>query len=867
MFDLSDAVIIIPVRIDQPQRLVNLERTVSFLKAHLTAAIHVIEQDSVSRVPDSLRSEFIRDGDTFYKTRLFNYAANTTSKSVLFFLDVDVLVDPEAYRLAYTKLRDNASDVCLLYTRDNKRYQYVNVDPAVLADIPPAEWMAKLATLEGETAKCEGGIVAMRRDAFQSMGGFNERFIGYGQEDCELLYRAKRHGLRYTELPFSIYHQSHNNIYMWNAIKRDHISHHTLNFTISQPLDVVQRELRAGQTRYVTMKPSGGRLGNLLFELAGLFQYAKMTGRRPYMPIPSQYQSFLQPLSDRMVMPPSSPAPKRVESFDGQSAVFYTEFPLLYEQTPVLELAGGYLQSPEMFRDVRWMLQDLLGSKDESYPETRVLLHVRRGDYAKHSFTYEQLGPLYYTRAMKYVKAKHPTCKFVVFSDDLPAVRTESYLHRDDVEFFDDTGMSATAVLQEMTRYKSFILANSTFGLWGAFLSSSADTVVAPFHWSRADTSACLGLWTTLYEPTWVRISNRPLVIRTDNPQFDLFAPASETERADVAFYIAEVPTERPNATVVALLTNHPHTYASKPRPSHIDCMFSTEFDHINPPHSSWAEHPFVYVGPPGTLQHFHFVQAVAETLVNRPKVSVLVLGGGDTRPGMILQSLNSVYQQTERSWEILFPSPHGPTCPIGHYLFEYLALPKLLVVLPGSPTVFHVATQARSGILAYVSAKSLSAKTRLESELDLYSPKLIVATHYADEYNQVSLVPASVGARIASIPDLHRFRTTFLAHRGLLNGSCWFDGDTLIRFVPSPKVRFMAELYQWKPKPRDHPEHEPPSLPNPTSEPLARTQSILVAGYNRGDSSVTRSQRFVRAEWIGEIEMQKKKFGLNYLI
>lgn len=868
MYDLQDAVIIIPVRIDQPQRRVNLDRTVAFLREHLNARLYIIEQDEVQRVP--IATEFVRDGGTFHKTALFNRAVATTSESILFFLDVDVLVDPAAYHLAYTTLTANQSDLCLLYTRGDAAYRYLSVEPSVLEGKDPSTWMSLLSALEGgDLAMCEGGLVAFRREAFLGCGRFNERFIGYGQEDTELILRARRLGCRYKELPFSIYHQSHEIMYMWNSVKRDHISQHIQKYTQTQPIKTLLQELFPKHPKYVTMTPSGGRLGNVLFELAALFQYARMTCRSPSMAIPDAYQEFLRPLQSRMTVPPPGLPRKRVESLDASSAVFYTEFPLVYDDIHVHDLLGGYLQSPELFQDVRWMFKDLLGSRQDPHAESRVMVHIRRGDYGKYPLVYEQLGHLYYTRAMTYIKTRIPNCTFVVFSDDIETVRYLSFLKRDDVEFFDDTGLSPTAVLQEMTRYSTYILANSTFGLWGALLSRHATTVVAPLHWSRADTSQCLGFWTPIYDPSWVRISNRPLTIRSDNPQFALFAPESDDVCADLEFVTSAYPSKRPNATLSVLLTNHPQQYTAEHRPDSVDYIFTTLHDHIPTPHPSWSRRPVVFVGEPGTLWHFHYIQTVAETLLDTPKLSILMFRSGDTRPGTTFQALNSLFLQTERSWEVLIPATHPPTSPVGHYLFEYLAIPKVLCVLPVGPTIFHAACQARGDLLAYANGHTVSAKNRLEQQFHLLGPRTVIATHYIDEWSQPSLIPASVGARVSTVPDIVRVRNTFLFSRQMMNASYWFDPETLIRFVQQPSIRFIPDLYDWKPG-----RHVTPAATDPLiaighvhSGPLAKTQSSIVSGLTRFDSYQTNGLRTSRAQWIGEIEVQKKLSGLKFLL
>jgi Glycosyl transferase family 11 len=86
----------------------------------------------------------------------------------------------------------------------------------------------------------------------------------------------------------------------------------------------------------------------------------------------------------------------------------------------------------------------------------------------------------YYRRALERMESMVPDCRYFVFSDrpeaarelvPFPEPRTTSVAHNRG-----DDG--AYADLWLMSRCKHFIIANSTFSWWGAWLSSNADKVV-----------------------------------------------------------------------------------------------------------------------------------------------------------------------------------------------------------------------------------------------------------------------------------------------------------------------------------------------------------------------------------------------------
>lgn len=119
-----------------------------------------------------------------------------------------------------------------------------------------------------------------------------------------------------------------------------------------------------------------------------------------------------------------------------------------------------------------------------------VAIHVRRGDYVSNpvATAYHGLCGLdYYRAAIRRLAESVPRPHCFVFSDDLDWVRTNL-----------DTGHPTTFVghntdtpwedLRLMAACRHFIVANSSFSWWGAWLGDRpGKQVIAPARWFRAD--------------------------------------------------------------------------------------------------------------------------------------------------------------------------------------------------------------------------------------------------------------------------------------------------------------------------------------------------------------------------------------------
>ena len=177
----------------------------------------------------------------------------------------------------------------------------------------------------------------------------------------------------------------------------------------------------------------------------------------------------------------------------------------------------GYWQSPQHFWDVEVALRSAVQAKqpeDESFLRLQeqirdslsMCVHVRRGDYLRspHKEFHGVLAQEYYEKATRYLEGKYLIEKIFIFSDDPDWCSDNLQLARDQVIVSGRTGPSSAATELLLMSYASyFIISNSTFSWWAAWLSNSpADHVVAPLSWfvdQQIDTR-------DLFPPGWIRI-------------------------------------------------------------------------------------------------------------------------------------------------------------------------------------------------------------------------------------------------------------------------------------------------------------------------------------------------------------------------
>ena len=106
-----------------------------------------------------------------------------------------------------------------------------------------------------------------------------------------------------------------------------------------------------------------------------------------------------------------------------------------------------------------------------------VALHIRRGDYLINSANHHNLSMKYYEKALEEFDSDR---QVIVFSDDPDWCMEQELFSDDRFEVAQDIGSHHTLYL--MTQCNDFIIANSTFSWWGAWLANRGK-VVAPATW------------------------------------------------------------------------------------------------------------------------------------------------------------------------------------------------------------------------------------------------------------------------------------------------------------------------------------------------------------------------------------------------
>lgn len=114
---------------------------------------------------------------------------------------------------------------------------------------------------------------------------------------------------------------------------------------------------------------------------------------------------------------------------------------------------------------------------DEVLDKEPIALHIRRGDYLINSDNHHNLELYYYEEALSKFDSDR---EVAIFSDD-PSWIIIQDLFKSDRFLVSDTGKSHHD-LYLMTQCSDFIIANSTFSWWGAWLADKG-RVIAPKKW------------------------------------------------------------------------------------------------------------------------------------------------------------------------------------------------------------------------------------------------------------------------------------------------------------------------------------------------------------------------------------------------
>jgi hypothetical protein len=125
----------------------------------------------------------------------------------------------------------------------------------------------------------------------------------------------------------------------------------------------------------------------------------------------------------------------------------------------------------------------------EAYDSYRkVCLHVRRSDFLNSKSIHVSYGAEYYSNAYATMPKKEKQAVFI-FSDDIEWCRKNLQFIKSEIVFVDKGVLKGNSDVDEfmlMTLCDDFIIPNSTFSWWAAWLSKAENkTVICPSKWLR----------------------------------------------------------------------------------------------------------------------------------------------------------------------------------------------------------------------------------------------------------------------------------------------------------------------------------------------------------------------------------------------
>jgi hypothetical protein len=226
-----------------------------------------------------------------------------------------------------------------------------------------------------------------------------------------------------------------------------------------------------------------GGLGNQLFMIANAYAYSLRNNYRLVLTTKHKYDSKTRPFYYDNLLSKLSPLIKNnveINTVYKEPRYNHDVIPDMNGQDIVLE---GYFQSEKNFYDYRHEVKSLFDFSDYNQfvdtwrkesgliGKTVVAVHIRRGDYLLNPHIHTLTSKEYIESSMKileYSLGYRPV--YLYFSDDLDWVRENFVLKGMDRICYTDSDYEDFVIMKSCNH---FIISNSSFSWWAAYLSNS----------------------------------------------------------------------------------------------------------------------------------------------------------------------------------------------------------------------------------------------------------------------------------------------------------------------------------------------------------------------------------------------------------
>jgi len=485
---MKNLTFILVLKFDTNERKNNTEIVNKYIKSNFPQSAVIIKH---------------REETPFHRTRYINEALLECKTPYAAVWDVDILLNPVQVREAVKLAVENVIvyPYTLPWCNVFGEGKLLSTDDLMLKTMEYTDKQIKVSV---------GGVYICNVEKWRVCGWENENFIDWGPEDRERYFRCKiLTGQEPPRVEGPIFHLDHprihektwaqpyygHNAYEFRRISSMTLKELTIEIGTRAWLYGEHKENKTTGARHVVTRlgieddKRSGRLGNKMFMAAACIGYAESRGAELVLPEWKLKDIFTNIHTE-----------KNLESVYNNISV-WSEPGFAYSVIPDMKRdvsLGGYFQSEKYFEHCADKIRSHYFKPDiatAKYAETvynklsdngklrLTVIQVRRDDYLKNPQYHSVQTIGYYETAIDILKEY--TDKFVVFCD----ITAEQWCR----QVFDNMGIAWEFAPHDnyigdifvMSKCNNYIIANSTFGWWGAWLNPHQDKiqVIAPKRW------------------------------------------------------------------------------------------------------------------------------------------------------------------------------------------------------------------------------------------------------------------------------------------------------------------------------------------------------------------------------------------------
>lgn len=208
----EDVTFIIPIRVDSPERRMNLDVVLELLSQRKHTLIIVLEADAMPRYKlkkkyTNVKYHFVKDDNPiFYRTKYLNQLLREATTEIVGVWDSDVIVPDEQIDSAISDIREGNAIMSFPY---DGHFNFCSSEDSIQFRNKRAVELLKEKVHYNFVFHSVGGAFFIHRDFYLNAGGENEHFYGWGMEDQERVKRMEILGLPVSRANGALYHLFH----------------------------------------------------------------------------------------------------------------------------------------------------------------------------------------------------------------------------------------------------------------------------------------------------------------------------------------------------------------------------------------------------------------------------------------------------------------------------------------------------------------------------------------------------------------------------------------------------------------------------------------------------------------------------------